>query len=80
MALRIRLKRVGSKRQPCYKVVVMDARKPRDGKAIEEVGGYQPTSQSPTQFFCSKERVNYWIERGAQVSDTVHALLKRYNN
>ena len=80
MALRIRLKRVGAKRQPCYKVVVMDVRQPRDGRAIEELGGYRPLLRGEEHFNCARDRVAYWIDRGAQLSDTLRTLLNRHSN
>ena len=80
MALRIRLKRGGAKRQPCYRVVAMDARAPRDGRPIEELGRYQPASPRSPQFVCQKERVDYWIARGALMSHTVKSLINRYTS
>ncbi len=80
MALRIRLKRVGAKGQPCYRVVVMDARQPRDGRAIEELGGYRPLLVGDERFNCARDRLAYWVARGAQLSDTLRSLLNRYSN
>lgn len=75
MAVKIRLKRMGKIRDPRYRVVVMDSRKKRDGRAIEEIGIYQPTEQ-PSLVQIDSERAQYWLSVGAQPSDQVRALLK----
>ncbi len=75
MAARIRLARVGSKKNPIYRVVVADARSPRDGKFIEIVGQYNPQTDPSTINF-DEERVRDWIGKGAQPSDSVKRLLK----
>lgn len=75
MAVKIRLKRMGKIRDPRYRVVVMDARKKRDGRVIEEVGIYQPT-ENPSLIRITSDRVQYWLGVGAQPSETVLALLK----
>lgn len=75
MAVKIRLKRMGKIRDPRYRVVVMDSRKKRDGRAIEEIGIYQPTEQ-PSLVQIDSERAQYWLSVGAQPSDQVLALLK----
>lgn len=77
MAVKIRLKRMGSKKRPYYRVVVADARAPRDGRFIEEIGFYNPISE-PKACKIDKERVNYWIGVGAKPTDTVNYLLKTY--
>ncbi|GAA1343295.1 30S ribosomal protein S16 [Kocuria palustris] len=75
MAVKIRLKRMGKIRDPRYRVVVVDSRKKRDGRVIEEVGIYQPT-ENPSIIRITSERVQYWLGVGAQPSETVLALLK----
>jgi len=74
--VKIRLKRIGAKKSPFYRVVVADSRAPRDGKFIEEIGTYDPMSD-PTKFSVDEEKVKEWIAKGAQVTDTVKALLKK---
>lgn len=76
MAVKIRLKRVGAKKQPAYRVVVADSRSPRDGRFIEEIGHYNPTTE-PTTVEIDMERAKYWLSQGAQPTDTVRALLKK---
>ena len=68
--LKIRLKRTGRRGQPHYRIVVMEAKKPRDGKTIEEIGYYNPRNK-PTTFDLDKERAEYWLSKGAQPSDTI---------
>ena len=75
MAAKIRLKRFGKKRAPYYRVVVMDSRAKRDGRAIEEIGKYHPTEE-PSVIVIDSERAQYWLSVGAQPSDQVRALLK----
>ena len=74
--VKIRLKRMGAKKNPFYRVVVADSRSPRDGKFIEEIGTYDPMS-NPSKFTVDAEKVTEWISKGAQVTDTVKALLKK---
>jgi small subunit ribosomal protein S16 len=76
MAVGIRLKRVGAKNAPYFRVVVADARSPRDGKFIEEIGSYQPMKKGDN---CKMdlERAKYWISKGAQPSDTVASFIKK---
>lgn len=74
MAVRIRLKRMGAKKRPFYRIVVADSRAPRDGAFIEEIGYYNPTTE-PTTFKINGEKVQEWLQKGAQPSDTVRALL-----
>lgn len=75
MAVKIRLKRMGKIRTPQYRVVVMDSRAKRDGRAIEEIGIYQPKSD-PSVIRINSERAQYWLGVGAQPTDTVVKLLK----
>ncbi|WP_289033322.1 30S ribosomal protein S16, partial [uncultured Arsenicicoccus sp.] len=75
MAVKIRLKRMGKIRAPYYRVVVMDSRTKRDGRAIEEIGIYHPTEQ-PSRIEITSDRVQYWLGVGAQPTEQVLALLK----
>ena len=75
MAVKIRLKRMGKIRAPFYRVVVMDSRTKRDGRAIEEIGKYHPTEE-PSLIDISSERAQYWLAQGAQPTEAVEALLK----
>ncbi|MHB1065606.1 MAG: 30S ribosomal protein S16 [Georgenia sp.] len=75
MAVKIRLKRLGKIRAPYYRVVVMDGRKKRDGRAIEEIGKYHPTEE-PSLIEIDSDRAQYWLSVGAQPSDQVAVLLK----
>ena len=74
MAVRIRLKRNGKIHHPIYRVVVVDSRKKRDGRVIEEVGKYDP-NQQPSLIELNSERIQYWLSVGAQPSDAVHRFL-----
>ena len=76
MAVKIRLARHGAKKRPYYRIVVADARCPRDGKFIEEVGRYNPCA-NPAMVKFDLEKVDQWIKNGAQPADTVASLLKR---
>ncbi|NMB41592.1 MAG: 30S ribosomal protein S16 [Firmicutes bacterium] len=76
MAVRIRLKRMGAKKKPFFRIVVADSRAPRDGRFIEEIGYYNPTT-SPTTIKIDAERAREWISKGAQPSDTVKTLLNK---
>ena len=76
MAVKIRLKRMGKIRAPFYRVVVMDSRTKRDGRAIEEIGKYHPT-ESPSVIEISSERAQHWLSHGAQPTEAVEALLKK---
>jgi small subunit ribosomal protein S16 len=73
--VRIRLRRVGGKKQPTYRIVVTDKRNPRDGRFIEKIGFYNPRTE-PSTVEVDEERVLYWLDKGAQPSDAVHRLLK----
>ena len=74
MAVKIRLKRMGSNKKPFYRIVVADSRSPRDGKFIEEIGYYNPVSQ-PKQVKINDEKAVKWLSNGAQPTDTVKTLL-----
>ncbi len=76
MAVKIRLRRMGSKKSPFYRVVVADSRYPRDGRFIEEVGTYDPLA-NPSVIKIDAEKVQKWIATGAQPTDSVKSLLKR---
>jgi small subunit ribosomal protein S16 len=78
LAVRMRLTRVGSKKNPIYRIVVADARSPRDGKFLEIVGRYNPQTDPSTIEF-DEERVREWLGKGAQPSDAVARLLKVKN-
>ena len=75
MSVKIRLRRMGAKKAPFYRIVVADSRYPRDGRFIEDVGYYDPTKE-PSVIKVDKEKVEKWIASGAQPTDTVKALLK----
>ncbi len=76
MAVKIRLKRIGAKKSPFYRVVVADSRYPRDGRFIEEIGTYNPLVD-PAQVNIDGEKAAQWIKNGAQPTDTVKSLLKK---
>lgn len=76
MAVKIRLKRVGAKNAPVFRIVVADSRSPRDGKFIEEIGTYHPL-QKGQNFTMDLERAKYWVSKGAQPSDTVASFIKK---
>lgn len=76
MAVKIRLRRVGAKKTPYYRVVVADSRYPRDGRFIEEIGTYNPLVE-PSEFKVDADKAKKWIANGAQPTDTVKALLKK---
>lgn len=75
--VKLRLKRMGKKKQPIYRIVAADARSPRDGRFIEEVGFYDP-NQEPMMIKLKETKVVKWIKNGAQPTDTVRSLFKRY--
>lgn len=75
MAVKIRLKRMGQKKAPFYRIVVSDSRTPRDGRFIEEIGTYDPT-QNPSSFKVDAEAAKKWIANGAQPTDTVGKIFK----
>ncbi len=76
MAVKIRLKRMGAKKAPFYRIVVADSRAPRDGRFIEEVGYFNPCSE-PNELSINKEAVEKWLATGAQPTDTVKSLIKK---
>ncbi len=76
MAVKIRLKRIGAKKHPFYRVVVADSRYPRDGRFIEEIGTYNPLSE-PSEIRIDSEKALQWMKNGAQPTDTVRSLLKK---
>ncbi len=78
MAVKIRLRRMGAKKAPFYRVVVADSRFPRDGRFIEEIGYFDPT-KDPAVVNIDGEKAKQWIANGAQPTDTVKALLKKNN-
>ena len=75
MSVRVRLTRVGSKKNPIWRVVVADQRSPRDGRIIESVGRYNPQTE-PSEIVIDEERVKHWLDRGAQPTNTVKKLLR----
>ena len=76
MAVKIRLRRVGRKKSPMYRIVVADSKSPRDGKFLEIVGQYQPRTGEKA-INLDADRVNYWLNVGAQPTDTVRSLLRK---
>jgi small subunit ribosomal protein S16 len=76
MAVRIRLRRVGRKKQPHYRIVVADSTSPRDGRFVEIIGHYHPR-QAENSLEVQKDRANHWLDHGALPSDTVRSLLRR---
>ena len=76
MAVKIRLRRMGGKKAPFYRIVVADSRFPRDGRFIEELGYYDPT-KTPVAVKLDSEKAKKWIANGAQPTDTVRAILKK---
>ena len=78
MAVKIRLRRMGAKKAPFYRVVVADSRYPRDGRFIEEIGYFNPMTE-PAEVKIDAEKAKKWISNGAQPTDTVRAILKKEN-
>ena len=76
MEVKIRLRSMGAKRSPFYRVVVADSKSPRDGKFIEEIGTYDPM-KDPAELHIDVEKAQQWIKNGAQPTDTAKALLKK---
>jgi len=76
MAVKIRMKRIGAKNNPVFRIVVADGRSPRDGKFIEELGTYQPLKRGDN-FSLNIERAQYWLSKGAQPSDTVASFIRK---
>jgi len=75
VSVRIRLKRMGTKRRPYYRIVIVDSRAPRDGRTIEELGHYHPIEPHDRQISVKADRVREWLEKGARPSPTVKRLL-----
>ena len=75
MAVKIRLRRMGQKKAPFYRIVVSDSRSPRDGRFIEEMGTYDPT-KNPTEYHVDEELAKKWLNNGAQPTETVARILK----
>lgn len=76
MAVKIRLRRMGAKKAPFYRIVVSDSRSPRDGRFIEEIGYYDPTKE-PSVLKVDEEKAKSWIAKGAQPTDTIKTLFKK---
>ncbi|MBQ8922630.1 MAG: 30S ribosomal protein S16 [Oscillospiraceae bacterium] len=76
MAVKIRLRRMGAKKAPFYRIVVADGRYPRDGRFIEEIGIYDPTKE-PSVIKVDAEKAKTWLANGAQPTDTVRVILKK---
>ena len=76
--VKIRLRRMGAKKAPYYRIIVAESRSPRDGRCIEEIGTYDPLTE-PATIAVDAEKAQQWIKNGAQPTDTVKALLKKAN-
>lgn len=76
MPVRIRLKRIGGKNDPAFRIVVADGRSPRDGRFIEEIGTYDPKKRA-APFSINLERAHYWVSKGAQPSETVASFMRK---
>ncbi len=79
MSVKIRLKRLGTKKRPYYRIVVMDSRAPRDGRTIDEVGTYHPIEAEDRQVSLKEEKIRDWLGKGARPSPTVKRLLNKNN-
>jgi len=76
--VKIRMKRLGRRHRPFYRISAMDTRNPRDGRVLEELGHYDPIAPDPAQqIVLNEDRVRYWLDHGAQTSETVRNLLKQ---
>ena len=75
--VKIRLRRMGAKKAPYYRIIVADSRWPRDGRFIEELGTYDPMAEGEQRIKVDMERAKYWIANGAQPTETVRGLLKK---
>lgn len=75
--VKIRLRRMGARKRPYYRIVVIDARKPRDGRALESIGYYHPVEAEDRQFSVQEDRVRYWLSVGAQPTNTIKRLLTK---
>lgn len=78
MSVKIRLKKFGTKKRPYYRIVVMDSRSPRDGKALDEVGLYHPIEQKGEQVRLDEEKIRSWISKGVQPTVTVKQILNKH--
>ncbi|NLG38082.1 MAG: 30S ribosomal protein S16 [Clostridiales bacterium] len=76
MAIKLRLKRMGAKKKPFYRIIASDSRSPRDGRFIEEIGYYNPTVDPP-EIKIDSEKAQKWMKSGAQPTDTVRSLMKK---
>ncbi|MDR0444592.1 MAG: 30S ribosomal protein S16 [Treponema sp.] len=79
MSARIRLKKFGTKKRPCYRIVVMDKQSPRDGKTIEEIGYYHPIEVEEKQINFDAQKAKAWLAKGATVTDTVRKIFNKKN-
>ena len=77
MAVKLRLKRVGARNTPAYRIVATDGRKPRDGRPKEELGTYEPRASVEPNFSINLERAEYWLSVGAKPSDTVRSFIRK---
>ena len=75
--VKIRLRRMGAKKAPYYRIVVADSRAPRDGRFIEEIGTYDPMAEGAAKIKVDMDRAKYWVANGAQPTDTMRGLLKK---
>lgn len=81
MAVRIRMKKLGRKHQPYFRICAIDSRAPRDGKVLEELGSYDPmVKETDARALLKAERINYWISKGALPSENVKVLIKKYGS
>ena len=86
MATKIRLTRMGSKRNPFYRIVVADSRSPRDGRIIEQIGSYDPVTKNEDNVVLNEEKALQWLQTGAKPSDTVrnifskHGIMEKFHN
>lgn len=79
MSVKIRLKRLGTRKRPFYRLVVIDSRRPRDGRTIEEVGLYHPIEPDEKQVRLKEDRIREWLKRGAVPSPTVRRILNKHD-
>ncbi|MEI6877223.1 MAG: 30S ribosomal protein S16 [Spirochaetota bacterium] len=79
MAVKIRLKRFGSKMRPFYRIVIMDSRQPRNGRTIDEIGLYHPIEAEGKQILIDEAKAKEWLAKGAEPTDTVRGLLNKKN-
>ena len=77
MAVKLRLKRIGTRNTPVFRIVATDSRKPRDGRPKEELGTYSPLSEEEPNFSINLERAEYWLGVGAKPSDTVRSFIRK---